>query len=305
LAEQSGEVQVGDKRLALSHLDKVLYPKAGFTKAQVIDYYVRIAPVLLPHLRGRPLTMKRYPDGVEGAHFFEKQCPSYRPGWIKTAPVYSSTHERTMDYCLVEDLASLVWVANLGSIELHLSLSLAEALDRPTVLAFDLDPGLPATIVDCCEVALLLRALLEHLHLESFPKTSGAKGLQLYVPLNAPVSYDETKLFARKLAELLERERPDLVVSSMKKSLRAGKVLVDWSQNDEHKTTVAVYSLRAQPRPTVSTPVSWDEVERAARKQDPQLLVFDAAQALTRVEKHGDLFAPVLELEQRLPSLGL
>src|SRR3954468_23806314 len=278
------EVAIGNKRLKLTNLDKVLYPKAGFTKAQVIDYYLRIAKVLLPHLRDRPLTLKRYPNGFHQPYFYEKRCPSHRPSWVRTADVYSERNEGVVPYCLVNDVATLVWAANLADLELHVPLAKAKAMDRPTQMVFDLDPGAPANLVQCCEVGLLLRGLFDSLGLETFAKTSGSKGLQIYVPLNQPkLTYDDTKPFARAVAELLEREKPALVVSNMKKSLRAGKVLVDWSQNDPHKTTVCVYSLRAKETPTVSTPVTWDEVATCARKRDPASLSYDSAAALTRV----------------------
>ncbi|MGH9024296.1 MAG: non-homologous end-joining DNA ligase, partial [Acidimicrobiia bacterium] len=230
-------IVVEGRELSLSNLDKVLYPAAGFTKAGVIDYYTRVAPVLLPHLRQRPLTLKRYPDGVEAGHFFEKQCPSHRPPWVATAAVYSGSNDRTVDYCLADDLPTLVWVANLASLELHPSLSLASRLDCPRVLVFDLDPGPPAGLMECAQVALAIRAVLSDLALESWPKSSGSKGLQIYVPLNTPVTYAETKPFAHAIARLLERQLPELVVSRMTKELRTGKVFIDWSQNDEHKTT--------------------------------------------------------------------
>lgn len=296
------EVEVEGRKLTLSNLDKPMYPEVGFTKGQVIDYYTRISPALLPHLRDRPLTLKRYPDGVDGDFFYEKQCPAHRPEWVQTAPIVA--RRKTIDFCLANDLPTLVWAANLADLELHTSLSKADRIERPTVLAFDLDPGPPATIVECSQVALRLREILDSLGLESYPKTSGSKGMQVYAPLNGEVTYDETKPFARALAELLERRHPDLVVSSMKKELRVGKVLVDWSQNDEHKTTVCVYSLRAMARPTVSTPLAWDEVEDAYRSGDPDGLVFTSDEVLERVDEHGDLFAPVLELEQELPALG-
>ncbi|HEV2114216.1 MAG TPA: non-homologous end-joining DNA ligase, partial [Terriglobales bacterium] len=261
MAKQS-QLEIDGRAVQVSNLEKVLYPQAGFTKGQVIDYYVRIAPVLLPHLRNRPLTMKRYPEGVEGLHFYEKNCPKHRPKWVATAPVWSEGNNRWMDYCMVQDLSTLVWAANLADLELHTSLSLAKDIHRPTMMVFDLDPGEPADMVQCCQVALWLRPILEKLKLESFAKTSGSKGLQVYVPLNTPVTYDDTKPLAHALAQLLEREHPELVVSDMKKSVRASKVFVDWSQNDEHKTTICVYSLRAKSRPTVSTPVTWEEVQR-------------------------------------------
>jgi bifunctional non-homologous end joining protein LigD len=274
----------------------------GFTKGQVIDYYARIAPAILPHLRDRPLTLKRYPNGVEEAFFYEKRCPSHRPPWVNTAPIWSGRNEGEIDYCLCNDRATLIWLAQLASIELHPSLSRAEPIERPTVLAFDLDPGVPADIIDCCRVGLRLRQLFEGLGLECFPKTSGSKGLQVYLPLNTDVTYDDTKPFAQAVAQAMERSNPELVVSRMAKELRKGKVLVDWSQNDEHKTTVAVYSLRARERPTVSTPVDWDEVERAAEEGDAELLRFESHEVVKRFEEDGDPFAPVLELRQELPK---
>ena len=305
MARQVSNVEIEGRQLSLSNLNKVLYPDVGFTKAQVIDYFVRIAPVLLPHLKGRPLTMKRYPEGVNGMHFYEKNCPSHRPEWVKTAPIWSEGNNRWMDYCLIEDLPTLVWAANLADLELHTSLSLAKEILRPTMVVFDLDPGPPADIVHCCQVGVWLRELFDRMGLESFPKTSGSKGLQVYVPLNTPTSYDQTKPFANALARLLEDQHPKEVVSEMKKSLRTGKVFVDWSQNDDHKTTICVYSLRAKERPTVSTPVTWEEVEKCLARKDPKLLVFEASQVVERSEKLGDLFEPVLKLKQKLPDLGL
>jgi len=297
-------VVIEGKELKLTNLDKVLYPAAGFTKGQVIDYYARIAPVMVPHFAGRPLTLKRYPEGVDKEYFFEKNATKYRPEWVKTAPIWSEGNRRNVNYILANDLATLIWVANLASIELHPSLSLAKDIMAPTVIAFDLDPGAPANIVQCCQVGLWLREIFEHFGMQSFPKTSGSKGLQVYVPLNTPTTYDSTKPFAHALARLLENEHKDLVVSDMKKELRVGKVLVDWSQNDEHKTTIGVYSLRARERPTVSTPVKWEEVEATWKKKDAGLLVFEAPQVLERVAKMGDLFAPVLKLKQKLPKLS-
>jgi len=297
-------VEVDGRKLSLTNLDKVLYPAAGFAKGQVIDYYVRIAPALLPHLHGRPLTMKRYPEGADRPYFFEKNAPKHRPEWVKTAPIWSEGNDRDVNYILANDLSTLVWVANLASLELHPSLSLAERIETPTMIVFDLDPGPPADIVQCCQVGLCLRDIFEHFGLKSFPKTSGSKGLQVYVPLNTKTSYDETKPFANALARLLENEHRDLVVSDMKKAIRTNKVFVDWSQNDQHKTTIAIYSLRARERPTVSTPVTWDEVEAALKKKDAQRLVFEAQDVLKRVEKLGDLFEPVLKLKQKLPQLG-
>jgi bifunctional non-homologous end joining protein LigD len=299
---QAVEVEVGGRRLKLSNLEKVFYPATGFTKGQVIDYYTRIAPVLLPHLHDRPLTMKRYPDGVEGPHFYEKQCPSYRPDWIEVAPIWSRRNSREIEYCLANDLATLVWLANLADLELHTSLSRAPDPMQPTMMVFDLDPGPPAAVLQCAEVALRLHHMLGALGLECVPKTSGSKGIQVYVPLNEPVTYDETKPFAHAIAKLLEKEQPKLVVSSMKKEVRRGKVFVDWSQNDDHKTTVCVYSLRARERPTVSTPLSWEELEEAHAAGDDGRLVFAPGEVLERVSEHGDLFAPVLERRQALPT---
>jgi len=303
VAREEQIVNVQGRELRVSNLSKVLYPQAEFTKGQVIDYYIRIAPVLLPHLRGRPLTMKRYPNGVSGMHFYEKNCPTHRPEWVQTAPIWSEGNNRWMDYCLIQDMATLVWAANLADIELHTSLSLARKIEEPTVLAFDLDPGSPADIVQCCQVGLWVRGLFQSFGLECFPKTSGSKGLQVYVPLNTRVSYDHTKPLAHAIARLLEQQHPEMVVSDMKKVLRVGKVLVDWSQNDEHKTTICVYSLRAREEPTVSTPVSWDEVEYCLKKKSPETLVFKSSDVLKRVEREGDLFETVLKLKQKLPSL--
>jgi bifunctional non-homologous end joining protein LigD len=291
------EVAVEGRTLSLSNLDKVLYPAVGFTKGQVIDYYTRVAPALLPHLRDRPLTLKRYPNGVDGGHFFEKQCPSHRPDWVRSEPV--QMNRKTIDFCICDDLPTLVWLANLADLELHPSLSLVDDVDRPSVMAFDLDPGPPAGLAECCEVAFILREALSQIGLECFAKTSGSKGIQVYVPLNVEgVDYDRgTKALSHALARHLEAQHPKLIVSQQRKELRRGKVLIDWSQNDEKKTTVCVYSLRARERPTVSTPLQWEELE------DPDALVFEAADVLERVEQHGDLFAPVVELRQELPEL--
>jgi len=297
-------VDVDGRKLKLSNLEKVLYPAAGFTKGQVIDYYVRIASVLVPHLAGRPLTMKRYPEGVDQEFFFEKNAPMHRPDWVKTAPIWSGSNRRTIHFILANDLATLVWIANLASVELHPSLSLAADISTPTMIVFDLDPGPPANIIQCAQVGLWVRDIFAHFGLESFPKTSGSKGLQVYVPLNTPTSYDQTKPFAHAVARLLEHEHPELVVSDMKKAVRTNKVFVDWSQNDEHKTTISIYSLRARERPTVSTPVTWEEVEGALKKRDLERLVFESKGVLARVEKMGDLFGPVLTLKQKLPQLA-
>ncbi len=268
----------------------------------MIDYFIRVAPVLLPHLKDRPLTMKRYPDGVEGEFFYEKNCPSHRPNWVKTARVWSEGNQRIMHYCLANDLPTLVWAANLADLELHTSLSRKDKIERPTMMVFDLDPGPPADIVQCCQVGIWLRDLLGRMKLKSFAKTSGSKGLQVYVPLNTPVTYDDTKGLSRSLAQHLEREHPDLVTSNMSKAVRKGKVFVDWSQNDEHKTTICVYSLRAKEEPTVSTPVIWKEVESCLKKKKPDLVKFRSDQVLARMEKLGDLFEAVEELKQKLPK---
>jgi len=303
MAKNEAVVDIQGKHVKVSNLDKVMYPEVGFTKGQLIDYYARIAPVLVPHLANRPLTLKRYPGGVDEEFFFEKNATKHRPEWVKTVPIWSEGNHRDVNYILANDLPTLVWIANLASIELHPSLSYAEDIMCPRQLVFDLDPGPPANIVQCCQVAMWLRAIFEHFGLESFPKTSGSKGLQIYVPLNTKTHYDETKPFAHAMARLLENEHRDLVVSDMKKAIRTNKVFVDWSQNDEHKTTVSVYSLRARERPTVSTPVTWEEVERTLKKKDAGLLVFESDQVLKRVGKMGDLFAPVLTLKQKLPRL--
>jgi bifunctional non-homologous end joining protein LigD len=291
-------VVVEGRRLKLSNWDKVLYPQAGFTKGELISYYAQIAPVALPHLRDRPLTLKRYPNGVEAKYFYEKQSPSHHPEWVQTVRVGD------VEYTLAQDRPTLVWLANLADIELHTSLAFAQAPERPTMLVFDLDPGAPAGIVECCEVARVLHGLFDQLGLGSFAKTSGSKGLQVYVPLNAPTSYEQTKPFARRIAELLEQRMPELVVSRMTKRLRPGRVLVDWSQNDAHKTTVTVYSVRARERPTVSTPVTWEEVARCLDERDERVLTFSVEEVLRRAADLGDLFAPVASLRQELPAVG-
>ncbi|HVM91671.1 MAG TPA: non-homologous end-joining DNA ligase [Terriglobales bacterium] len=302
------QVEVAGRQLTLTNLDKVLYPATGFTKGQVIDYAIRIAPVLIPHLQGRPLTMKRYPGGVNEEYFFEKNAPKHRPDWVQTTPIWSEGNKRTMHYLMANDLPTLVWIANLASIELHPSLSLGADIETPTMIVFDLDPGPPANIVQCCQVGLWVKEIFDHFGLQSFPKTSGSKGMQIYVPLNTPskekTSYDETKSFANAIARLLEHEHPGLVVSDMKKAVRTNKVFVDWSQNDQHKTTISVYSLRAREHPTVSTPIKWEEVEQALKKKDANLLVFESKDVLARVEKMGDLFAEVQTLKQKLPKLS-
>jgi len=296
------DLVVEGRQLAVSNLEKVLWPKTGFTKGEMINYYIRIAPVLLPHLKDRPLTMKRYPDGVEGEFFYEKNCPSHRPAWVKTAKVWSEGNKREMQYCLAQDLPTLVWAANLADIELHTSLSRKQNIARPTMMVFDLDPGAPADIVQCCQVGIWLREIFEALKLKSWAKTSGSKGLQIYVPLNSTATYEQTKEISHAMAEYLEREHPKLVVSKMAKALRPGKVFVDWSQNDEHKTTISVYSLRAKEAPTASTPVAWEEVAETVKKKNGKRLVFHCEQTLKRVEIMGDLFEEVETLKQKLPN---
>jgi bifunctional non-homologous end joining protein LigD len=287
------QVQVDGRTLTLSNLDKVLYPAAGFTKAQVIDYYEHVAPFMLPHIAQRPVTIKRYPEGVDGEFFFQKNAPAHRPDWVPTAEIASpgSTKSRaTIDYLLGGDLPTLIWAANLAALELHTPMWRFPHLGEPDLLVFDLDPGPPATIVECCRVALLLRPLLAELGLAPVAKTSGGKGLQLYAAV-AGMASQETSDLAKELAERLEQEQPQLVVSRMTKALRPRKVLIDWSQNNAAKTTVAPYSLRARPQPTVSTPVSWDEVEHCKRATD---LVFTADDVVARLAEIGDLFAATL-----------
>lgn len=298
---KSESIRVGRRDVPVSNLGKVLYPQAGFTKGEVIRYYNEVAPVLLPHLKGRPLTLKRYPNGVDKMFFYEKMCPAHRPDWVATTAV--QTTNRQIDFCLVEDAATLIWVANLASLELHTLLSRAPKLDRPTFMVFDHDPGEGTDILDCARVAKRFKDILEHLGLQSFAKTSGGKGLHLYVPLNTAVTFEDTKLFSRTVAQLLEKHEPDRVTTNMSKALRKGKVFVDWSQNDDHKTTACAYSLRARSRPTVSTPIEWGELDRAMKKNDPDSLAFETDEVLKRVAKKGDLFAPVLKIKQKLPSL--
>jgi bifunctional non-homologous end joining protein LigD len=297
------EVTVGNRRVKLTNLDKVLYPKTKTTKAEVIDYYARVADVILPHLKRRPLTLKRYPDGVDRFNFFEKNCPKHRPEWVKTTPIYVDRRAGEIDFCLCENRATLVWMAQLAALELHPSLSKATRMEQPTVLAFDLDPGPPAGLVECCKVALRVRELFGAFGLEGFPKVSGGKGLQVYFPLNTKVTYEQTSPFAKAVAQLLEKQTPKDVVSKMAKVDRRGKVFVDWSQNHQKKTTISVYSLRARERPTASIPIHWREVERTAKGGDTDKIRFEIPEAIKRIEKDGDLFEPVLKLKQKLPAL--
>jgi bifunctional non-homologous end joining protein LigD len=292
-------VQVGERTLSLSNLDKVLYPEAGFTKGQVIDYYARIAPVMLPHLAGRALTFKRFPDGVAKPGFFEKRCPKHRPDWL---PVATGPGDRggPIAYCVIDEPAALVWAANLAALELHAPMALADDLDSPRAVVFDLDPGAPAAIRECAQVALAIRAMFEQIGLQAWPKSSGSKGLQIYVPVNGPLTHEHASSFALAVGQVLEKQLPDEVLTSMAKKDRKNKIFVDWSQNNRHKTTIAPYSLRAREQPTVSTPVSWDEVTAAAEGSAD--LRFEAADVLARIERDGDLFAPVLTERQTLPS---
>jgi bifunctional non-homologous end joining protein LigD len=295
------KVSINGRTLTLTNLDKVLYPGAGFSKADVLNYYMAVAPYMLPHVRGRLLTMKRYPDGVEGHFFYEKNCPGYKPDWLTVTEAGST---RKAAYCTIEDEAGLVWIANLASLELHTMLSRSDDLTMPTVAVFDLDPGEGTDILDCAEVALELRGILDALGLGCYAKTSGGKGIHVYIPLNTPVTFRETKDFAHAVALMMEERYPDAIVSSMRKALRKGKIFIDWSQNDEHKTTVCAYSLRARPMPTVSTPVSWDELRTACDRGDRSLLYFEAGDMLKRVQEEGDPFKPVVATKQELPEVA-
>lgn len=295
-------LRIGRTTVTVSNPDKVLYPAGGFTKRDVINYYASVAPVILPHLRGRPLTLKRYPNGVAAPFFYEKRCPEFRPEWMHTADIKSGKSDTRINFCVVEDAASLVWIANLASLELHTLLCRDKDPATPTSMVFDLDPGAPADFLDCIRVGLKMRDVLGRLGLECFAKTSGSKGLHLAVPLNTPTSFAKTKEFAHAVALLFEREDPKHVTSVMSKAVRNGKIFVDWSQNDDHKTTVCVYSLRGREHPTVSTPMSWPELETVLKKKDLSKATFKAEDVLRRVAKKGDLFAPVLKLKQKLPA---
>lgn len=296
-------VDVDGRPIALRNLDKVLYPETGTTKAEVIDYYARVADAILPHLRDRMVTLKRYPDGVEGESFFEKACPGHRPQWMRTSSRFSVHRGSEVEYCLVNDRASLIWLANLAVLEFHVPLAKRRSMDRPTTMVFDLDPGPGNDVIDCARIALIVRERLAEDGLESLIKTSGSKGMQLYVPLNRRgVDFDQTKAYARAIAEELTERFPNDIVANMRKELRRGKVLIDWSQNDSHKTTICAYSLRGRPHPNVSTPVTWQEVADAVRAGDPRVLSFSFKDTLRRVRELGDLFAPVNEMTQRLPA---
>lgn len=301
MSKPTTDLEIEGHRIPVSNIDKPLYPETGFSKGDLIRYYIDVAPVLLPHLKDRALTMKRYPDGVGKFFFYEKNCPTYRPKWVRTAPVYSHGRGAIMHYCLANNLASLVWMANLADLELHTSVARKSNVERPTMMVFDLDPGEGTHIVHCCQVGFWLREKLRALELEVFPKTSGSKGLQLYVPLNTPTTFATTKALARQLGDAIVAEHPNAAVTKMPKVLRKGKVLIDWSQNDAYKTTICVYSLRATPQPRVSTPLTWTELENRSRRGDPDAFRFSPDQIRARVKRHGDLFAPVLTLKQKLP----
>src|SRR5919108_4139116 len=299
----SASVNVGGKELALSNLDKIMYPETGFTKGQVIDYYSGIARYILPHLKNRPITMKRFPDGIGGQHFYEKNAPSHKPKWIETFRVPRSSEESAINYILINDLPSLVWSANMANLEVHPFLAQAPRIEQPTMVVFDLDPGAGADILNSCEVAFLVKDLLDRLGLKSFVKVSGSKGIHLHVPLNTSVTYESTQPFAKSIAQFLESEHPDQIVSEMPKTKRKGKVFVDWSQNSEHKSTVAVYSLRAKgERPFVALPVSWDELKSALDQGDGSKLFVEPEECLRRLRKSADLFAAVLKMKKKLPK---
>lgn len=296
-------LEVDGRELSVSNLEKVYYPESGFTKGQVISYYTEIAEVIVPHLRNRPLTLKRYPDGIKGEHFYEKNAPTHTPSWVKRVAVPRSEGDGEIRYILCNDRATLLWATNLGDIEKHVLLGRAPHVERPTSLVFDLDPGEGADILDCCEVALHLKEVFDSLSLESFAKVSGSKGLHLTVPLNTKVTYEMTQPFAKAMAELVQQQMPDRVVSVMSKALRKGKVMIDWSQNSVSKTTVCVYAMRARhDEPFISMPVTWEEVAKAHKKGNSKLLFFPVGLALKRIKRLGDLYASVLTLKQILPS---
>jgi bifunctional non-homologous end joining protein LigD len=295
---QRVEVAIGDRTLSLSNLDKVLYPKVGFTKAQVIDYYARVGPAMLGHVAGRCMTLRRWPDGVDAQSFYQKTCPGHRPEWMRTG-LGPGDGDEGIHYCRLDEPAALVWTANMAALELHSPMARCDDIESPTMVVFDLDPGPPATITECCQVALALQEILAAVGLEAVAKTSGSKGMQLYVPLNSPHTHKHASSFALAAGQMVARSQPDRVLVEMNKALRTGKVFIDWSQNSRHKTTVAPYSLRARERPTVSTPLSWDEVSDGAGGAD---LVFEAESVIERVDRFGDLFEPALTVIQELPQ---
>ncbi len=296
----------GSPEVKFTHLEKIYFPQGGFTKGEMIQYYLAAAPYLLPHLKNRPVTMIRFPDGVTGEKFYEKNAPKFAPSWIKTFRVPRRHEPGEINYILINDAATLAWCANLAALELHPFLHRVPKLDQPTHVAFDLDPGEGADILTCARVAFLVKEILDGLSLASFPKVSGSKGLQIYVPLNRPVTYDATGTFAKAVAELLEQKHPDLVVSQMAKIKRRERALIDWSQNSGSKTTVAVYSMRGKrDEPFISMPVTWAELATAIKTKRSAALFFTPADALKRLKKNGDLFAPVLTLKQSLPKAFL
>jgi len=296
-------VEIAGKKLSLSNLEKDLYPSYGFTKAHILEYYRRIARFILPHLQDRALTLKRYPEGVDQDFFFEKRCPSHRPAWVQTAEVRHGDEER-LTFCLANDLSTLMWVENLASLELHVPLARASSPETPDAMVFDLDPGAPANILDCARVALILRDLLIPLRLTSYVKTSGQKGLHVFVPLNRPgTTFEATKKFSKAVAEIMQKNYPDLVTAKMAKESRQGRVFINWSQNDAAKTMICVYSLRAREKPFVSFPLAWRELETLAEQDDPEKLQVIHLEAVSRAEKQGDLFQEVLVKEQQLPHI--
>ena len=298
MAASEVNVEVGSRTLKLTNLEKVLYPETGFTKASVIDYYVRIAPIMLGHVGDRGITMRRFPDGVEGESFFNKRCPEWRPDWLQAARGPGES-DGAIHYCQLDEVASLAWAANLAALEIHAPMARVNDIESPTMLVYDLDPGEGTGMAECCQVAQALVELLDAVGLQAWPKTSGSKGLQLYAPLNTPHTHHHVSAFAKATGQLLERDRPKEITTTMGANNRVGKVLIDWSQNSRHKTTIAAYSLRARPAPTVSTPLTWDEVHAGAEGEP---LRFEAPEVLDRVDEFGDLFAPTIELEQTLPG---
>lgn len=291
-------LRVGGRDLEVSNRDKVLWPETGWTKGAMLDYYAAVAPVMVAHLRGRPITMRRWPDGVGGKSFFQKKAPAHRPPWIATV------HLGDVDYLRIDEPAALMWAANLASIEIHPGLATATDLDRPTAVVLDLDPGPPADAVTCARVATILRDRLDRVGLQAWIKTSGSKGLQMYVPLQGHATFAETRDFALALASAVEKDRPDLVLTDIDRASRQGRVLIDWAQNAPSRTTVAAYSLRARPEPGVSTPLTWDEVDDGLVSGDAGRFRFGPDEVRERVDRLGDLMAPVLTVGQELPRPG-
>lgn len=296
MGAESTTADVDGRSVRLTNLEKVLYPDVGFTKAQVIAYYAAVAPVMVPHLQGRPLTFRRWPNGVQESSFFEKNCPSHAPEWVDVIDGPGGVRS-----CTIDHPAGLVWAGNQAALEIHVPMALGNDLDTPTALVFDLDPGAPANIVDCADVALWMRDVLESVGLTGFAKTSGSKGMQVYVPINTPVAHSQTSSFALAVGQLLERQHRDRVLVDMTRAKRPGKIFVDWSQNSRAKTTIGAYSLRGGPIPTVSTPLSWDEVETLVATRDAESMVFGPDEVVARVAEVGDLFEAVLTTQQQLP----